>query len=293
MGTAKRLFFLLHEAKIVEGTWRIDGLIGAMPFRHSEPRSSCMSVVIAAAGSSSRFNADQQRGPKSLFPIEGKPLVAHIIDRIGKESELDNVLVVGAVGRPDGERVFDFLCEHLKNNSTRVRYVATTPQGYGYALWAGANELVRKGEGATPTLMTPCDTLVQSYGALLHHSAPVVLGVSRAPEGARKVYTSVCISEDGQVSFDASQSGQILTGHYRLDHLALEEFAATFERAISGIKRPPGAINARGEYSVSWIWKELQTTYPVAAAPVGAFAELNFPEDISAFREFICSSNQS
>lgn len=48
-------------------------------------------------------------------------------------------------------------------------------------------------------------------------NGPKGVGSQRAPEGSKKAYTKVCITEGGQVSFDASQSDQVITGHYRLD----------------------------------------------------------------------------
>ncbi|MDI6903213.1 MAG: molybdenum cofactor guanylyltransferase [Methanocellales archaeon] len=96
------------------------------------------SAIILAGGRSSRFSTD-----KSLFPLGGKTMIEHVLDKVS--GIVDETLVV--VGDPrQGKKISTVICE------TRITYDSII--GYGPVAGILAGLLCAKGEY---TLVIACD----------------------------------------------------------------------------------------------------------------------------------------
>ncbi len=89
-----------------------------------------MKVIIPVAGAGTRFRPHTYTQPKSLIPVAGKPILAHIIDSLLKAGFTEFVLVIGYLG----EKIRQFI--HEKYPELRVTFVEQTQrEGLGHAVW--------------------------------------------------------------------------------------------------------------------------------------------------------------
>ncbi len=89
-----------------------------------------MKVLIPVAGAGTRFRPHTYTQPKSLIPVAGKPILAHIIDALVKAKFTEFVLVIGYLG----EKIMQFM--HEKYPTLPVTFVEQPQrEGLGHAVW--------------------------------------------------------------------------------------------------------------------------------------------------------------
>lgn len=129
-----------------------------------------MKAIIPVAGVGTRLRPQTHTVPKVLVPVAGKPILAHILDRLLPLGVDQLVLVVGYLG----EKVVDYVRGRY---SMRVHVVEQQERkGLGHAIHL-TRELVDPEE---PVLIVLGDTIVEA------DLEPVVRG-SRSAIGVRKV----------------------------------------------------------------------------------------------------------
>jgi molybdenum cofactor cytidylyltransferase len=142
-----------------------------------------LSAIILAAGASTRMGR-----PKQLLPLDGKPLLQHVIDA-ARAACLDEVIVVlgahaeeiraaleavGATGRSPLPRIV-VNPDHADGQSTSLRcgLRAADPRAAAAAILLGDQPAIRTA------------VIDEVARALLAATVPIVRPVYRAPDGAR------------------------------------------------------------------------------------------------------------
>jgi glucose-1-phosphate thymidylyltransferase len=110
-----------------------------------------MNVIIPAAGIGSRLRPQTHTIPKALLHVAGKPILAHILDIVGKLAADEICIVTGFLG----EKVQEYVGEHYGG---RTRFVDQKQLlGLGYAVHLALQELDDK-----PVLIILGDTIVDT-----------------------------------------------------------------------------------------------------------------------------------
>jgi molybdenum cofactor cytidylyltransferase len=129
---------------------------------------SAMGAVILAAGTGSRFRAvDPSAGSKLLAPIDGRPVLQHVLDAVAAFAPAVTIVVVGGDGPTLHERL-DWRNEHLVANPA--------PElGLSSSIQVGLREMGRIGplaEAAFLVLGDQPDVRVSTFEALLAAADP-------------------------------------------------------------------------------------------------------------------------
>ena len=110
-----------------------------------------MNVIIPAAGIGSRLRPHTHTIPKALLHVAGKPILAHILDTVGKMTPDEVSIVTGFLG----DKVREFVGEHYHS---RMRFVAQEELlGLGFAVHLALEDLDDR-----PVLIILGDTIVET-----------------------------------------------------------------------------------------------------------------------------------
>ena len=110
-------------------------------------------AVIPAAGSGTRLQPLTHTTPKPLLAVAGKPILAHILDRVAKAKPDRVVLVVGP--GPHGDRLRAYAASRRDLSIACV--VQDEPRGLGHAVLQA-----RDAAGDSPLLIVLGDTIVEA-----------------------------------------------------------------------------------------------------------------------------------
>ena len=100
-----------------------------------------MKAIIPVAGIGSRLRPHTHTQPKSLIPVAGKPILAHIIDELNAIGIKEYIFVIGYLG----DRIEQYITHHYpKLKSTFV--LQTVGKGVGHAIWLCSDKIDRKDE---------------------------------------------------------------------------------------------------------------------------------------------------
>lgn len=110
-------------------------------------------AIIPAAGAGSRLRPHTHTSPKPLLSVAGKPILAHIFDRVAGARPERVALIIGP--GPHGERLRAFASARTDMDITCV--VQEEPLGLGHAVLQ-AKDVV----GASPVLIVLGDTIVEA-----------------------------------------------------------------------------------------------------------------------------------
>ncbi|OGN08615.1 MAG: hypothetical protein A3J46_02840 [Candidatus Yanofskybacteria bacterium RIFCSPHIGHO2_02_FULL_41_11] len=87
-----------------------------------------MNTIILAAGRGTRFGELTKKTPKSLVPVNGKPILEYTLSSLPSQIN-EVVLVIGHLGKNIRNKFGD------KHNGKRITYVNAELNGTGGALW--------------------------------------------------------------------------------------------------------------------------------------------------------------
>jgi NDP-sugar pyrophosphorylase family protein len=250
-----------------------------------------MTLVVAAGGIGSRVRELTGDVPKCLYPILGKPILFHLVDKLSQAMDLDRVVVVGKEGNPYGERIADALKRYLLERGSEVSLVTTAGKGVGHSLWAGVQRALDA--ECKRAVLTVSDTLVEEYGPLVSSSAPIAIGISPNPAGPKQ-YTLVGVNGDLAPQFEPSPTEKVfaVSGVYAATGESLALFSELFREAARDPLAYPDISNEKGEFRVTWVWKEMMArTVQTRCELVGNLAELNTPSDLAPMIEFLRRSS--
>jgi glucose-1-phosphate thymidylyltransferase len=93
-------------------------------------------VIIPVAGVGSKLRPHTHTQPKSLIPVAGKPILAHIIDYLHGLGFDEFIFVIGYMG----EKIEDFIQQRYPNIKTEF-LVQSKGKGTAYAIWTARESI--------------------------------------------------------------------------------------------------------------------------------------------------------
>lgn len=253
-----------------------------------------MSLILAAAGKGSRLGELTTSLPKSLLPepVYGKPILHHMYERLEKESEIKQIVIVGATDSNAAEQIAEFTRTFPFAKKPEIEIVKGERRGVGYAFYLGTERL--HDLGLDNAVMSVADSIAFTYHSLIHNSAPVVVGVTKPDPTSEKDFTSIQVDAEGIILPDKvigeGDSSRIARGVYNLQDGLTQEYSRIFSHGMNNRMGDSQVVNSKGEFKVTWIWRQMQEQgVKVAAGELGSMAELNMPKDFESFRKFFNS----
>ncbi len=129
-----------------------------------------MKAIIPVAGIGSRLRPHTHTQPKSLIPVAGKPILAHIVDSLIEVGINEYVFIIGYLG--------DKIEQYISTTYPDIRsffVVQTDGKGTGHAIWL-AQDLLKDNE---PVFIVFGDTIIQADLKQIATSTKSLLGVKK------------------------------------------------------------------------------------------------------------------
>ncbi|MCC6721337.1 MAG: NTP transferase domain-containing protein [Bacteroidia bacterium] len=169
-----------------------------------------MKAIIPVAGIGSRLRPHTHTQPKSLIPVAGKPILAHIVDSLIEEGINEYVFIIGYLG--------DKIEKYIKEVYPGVKshfVVQPDGKGTGQAIWL-AKDLLKDGK---PIIIVFGDTIVQADLKKILNSENTLLGVKRVNDP--RDFGVAEIDENGLITRlvekpNIPKSNQALVGIYKI-----------------------------------------------------------------------------
>jgi len=169
-----------------------------------------MKAFIPVAGIGSRLRPHTHTQPKSLIPVAGKPILAHIVDSLMAAGIEEFVFIIGYMG--------DKIELYITSNYPTIKsyfVVQTDGKGTGHALWL-AQELLKDNQ---PVFIVFGDTIVQADLNAIISSEKSLLGVKRVDDPRN--FGVAEIEESGLITRlvekpTIPKSNQALVGIYKI-----------------------------------------------------------------------------
>ena len=169
-----------------------------------------MKALIPVAGIGSRLRPHTHTQPKSLIPVAGKPILAHIIDSLIAVGIDEFVFIIGYLG--------DKIEQYISINYPNIRsffVVQTDGKGTGHALWL-AQDILKDNE---PVVIVFGDTIIQADMKMIVSSEKSLLGVKRVNDprefGVAEIDASGLITRLVEKP-NIPKSNQALVGIYKI-----------------------------------------------------------------------------
>ncbi|MGE0929351.1 sugar phosphate nucleotidyltransferase [Peijinzhouia sedimentorum] len=176
-----------------------------------------MKALIPLAGIGSRLRPHTHTQPKSLVPVAGKPVLAHIMDRLIGGGIKEFVLVVGYLS----EKIIAFVEQHYSDDDIEVRFVNQSPrEGIGHAVWMAKNEIINDEE----LLIILGDSILNMDYENFIHKKGNIIGVKKVAEPG--LFGVAELQKNGAISKliekpSIPKSNQALVGIYKIADLPL------------------------------------------------------------------------
>jgi len=233
--------------------------------------SKVTKAVVLAAGKGTRMGNLTEELPKPMLPVAGKPILEHVLDRLGQAGITDCGLVTGYRG--------EVIEQHFASYPMRLVYIhQETINGT-----AGAARLARSFTGADPFLMT--------FGDIWSEAADyrrVMLPLEEEPDTEASL--AVKYVEDpfqgAAVYVDGGFISRIIEKPPKGTSSTHWNSAGIFcfrPRVFEEIDRVP--LSSRGEYEItSAIEQMVEGGRKLRAVEIkGAWRDIGRPEDLAAF----------
>jgi glucose-1-phosphate thymidylyltransferase len=131
-----------------------------------------MKAVIPVAGIGTRLRPHTHTQPKSLIPVAGKPILAHIVDQLVEAGISDFIFIIGYLG--------DKIEEYISKNYPGINasfVMQTTGKGTGHAIW-----LAKDAIGSESILIVFGDTICEVDWKEIIHAKHSQLGVKKVDD---------------------------------------------------------------------------------------------------------------
>jgi UDP-N-acetylglucosamine diphosphorylase / glucose-1-phosphate thymidylyltransferase / UDP-N-acetylgalactosamine diphosphorylase / glucosamine-1-phosphate N-acetyltransferase / galactosamine-1-phosphate N-acetyltransferase len=231
--------------------------------------NNSMQAIILAAGKGTRLGALTEYMPKPMISMGGKPLLAHIIERLPKT--IDEVFI--AIGY-HGETIRDHFQKHFDGRN--ISYIdASDLTGTGGALFKARDVLRGK------FLVTNGDDLFETedWERLLQYE--LSMGVYEGALGFPGYWQIEADTQGMLQRFRKPTAGEIEKGiRIASGSFALDERIFTYE---------PVRIRS-GEYGLPQTALKMAQDYPVALVNAPSWRTITKPEDIDRMEEYLASS---
>jgi len=224
-------------------------------------------AAVLAGGLGTRIRSVAGGTPKVLLPVEGRPFLSHLLERLGEEGVSRTVLLTGH-GAPE---VWSMAVRFAPPGLVLEESREETPRGTGGALRDALPRL-----GGTFFVMNGDTWLDASLADLLgfHRDHRAILSLLLVRETRAEEKGTVRVGEDGFVTAFAEKTGEgsglINAGVYAVEARALEGAAPTGLVSLERELIP--ALLAGGEPVAAW----------VVDAP---FVDIGLPEDYERVKD--------
>lgn len=131
-----------------------------------------MKAVIPVAGIGTRLRPHTHTQPKSLIPVAGKPILAHIIDQLADGGINDFVFIIGYLG----DKIQEYITQNYPNIRTTF-VMQTSGKGTGHAIW-----LAKEAIDNEPILIVFGDTICEVNWKEIIESEFSILGVKKVDD---------------------------------------------------------------------------------------------------------------
>ncbi|HEY1046770.1 MAG TPA: sugar phosphate nucleotidyltransferase [Bacteroidia bacterium] len=131
-----------------------------------------MKAVIPVAGIGTRLRPHTHTQPKSLIPVAGKPILAHIVDQLVEGGVNEFIFVIGYLG----DKVQEYISKNYPNISATF-VMQTSGKGTGHAIW-----LAKEAIGNDSILIVFGDTICEVDWKEIIHSSQSLLGVKKVDD---------------------------------------------------------------------------------------------------------------
>lgn len=131
-----------------------------------------MKAIIPVAGIGTRLRPHTHTQPKSLIPVAGKPILAHIVDQLVINGITEFVFIIGYLG--------DKIEEYITRNYSEINaqfIIQTTGKGTGHAIWLAKEAIANE-----PVLIIFGDTICEVDWDKIIQSPVSVLGVKKVDD---------------------------------------------------------------------------------------------------------------
>ncbi len=174
-----------------------------------------MKALIPVAGIGSKLRPHTHTQPKSLVPIAGKPILAHIIDDLRAGGITDFVFVLGYLGDK-----IEYFVKKTYGDSIKAEFILQEPrEGLAHAVWSCKKQL----ENEKELLIVLGDTIAHldisaiikaktSVVGVMKVSNPALFGVAELDE---KTHQIIKLSEKPKIP----KSNLALVGIYKIKNL--------------------------------------------------------------------------
>jgi glucose-1-phosphate thymidylyltransferase len=174
-----------------------------------------MKVVIPVAGMGSRLRPHTHTQPKTLVPIAGKPILAHIIDNLLEVGLSEFVFIVGYLG----DKIEDFI--KLSYPELKVEFIVQEPrEGSAHALLICKDLL----SAETEILIVLGDTIANVNLQAMLDAPNTIVGVKKVANpllfGIAEMNTNGLITKLVEKP-KIPKSNHALVGIYKIKHLPL------------------------------------------------------------------------
>lgn len=176
-----------------------------------------MKALIPLAGIGSRLRPHTHTQPKSLVPVAGKPVLAHIMDRLIGGGIREFVLVVGYLS----EKIIAFVEQHYSGSEIKVHFVNQSPrEGIGHAVWMAKQEIKNEKE----LLIILGDSILNMDFENFIHKKGNIIGVKKVTEPG--LFGVAELQKNGNIAKliekpSIPKSNQALVGIYKIANLPL------------------------------------------------------------------------
>ena len=131
-----------------------------------------MKAVIPVAGIGTRLRPHTHTQPKSLIPVAGKPILAHIVDQLVSAGIDDFVFIIGYLG----DKIEEYISKNYPGIKTSF-VMQTTGKGTGHAIWLAKEQI-----GSDPILIVFGDTICEVDWVEMIQSPNSLLGVKKVDD---------------------------------------------------------------------------------------------------------------
>jgi glucose-1-phosphate thymidylyltransferase len=131
-----------------------------------------MKAVIPVAGIGTRLRPHTHTQPKSLIPVAGKPILAHIVDQLVEAGINEFIFIIGYLG----DKIEEYITTNYPNIQSQF-VIQTTGKGTGHAIWL-AKDAIANNE----ILIVFGDTICELNWQELLNSEQSILGVKKVED---------------------------------------------------------------------------------------------------------------
>lgn len=202
-----------------------------------------MKAIIPVAGLGSKLRPHTHTQPKSLIPVAGKPILAHIVDDLIDQGFTEFIFIIGYLG--------DKIEKYITNNYPDIKpyfVVQTKGKGTAHAIWL-AQELIHEDD---LIFIVFGDTIFKADLAPILETDYTSLGVKKVDDP--REFGVAELDEDGSVTKlvekpSIPKSNLALIGIYKIGNTAL--FKNSLDYVIDN------EIRSHGEFHLTDVLMEM------------------------------------